>query len=644
MSDMFEKKPAPASKSKAVLIIPIIVVVLGLAGYLGYNSYTSQKKEQAVASFIFLMDKIFGQDKWSAESYDFSLSEKTLTANKVSVKPETPESSTDSGSIEASQIEIENGLLIDDLTALFAKTDWRSEPDTHLANRLTLRKIDFKAKLGDDDYNLLVDELNVTGLDLVAAGADNPAGLLGFLKSGRIGAVALSALSFQGNMKNWPVDFKIGQIDNTDIRIDPKLANLDNPFEAFTSVTMAQNRLSDISFSTKSPSEPLTAEAKVGLMDVQNKGYLTVGLFKLENANLNIVDNDYDLKIFAEDFSIDKLDVNQLVERLRSIFDKAEAESGPIPDEDKLAEGLAEFNRFSDIFTFPYSFDKAELRNLGFSLNDFKVNFASGKAVGPVEAGKVASLLTYELDGVTVELPTNVDKPLMFELNSMSNFARDFGQNKFVVSYQLTNAYDENEGTYKSTAAPLLKVEELGALSGEIAFSGLTPAFVQQLSEIPMDSRDSFLKLLGTDFTTFALTHLRLQFEDNSFIQKLALYLAARNETDAVSYRANMPNDGQMYMAVALGMARINEAEQIAEAFGDFLAEPQSIAVEVTPSPPLSFMSAIGMADVAAIVESLNATVTVNGQQSIPITYSPPPPLLDNFDDDDLEEDFDEDF
>ncbi|MDR1050545.1 MAG: hypothetical protein LBP95_05585 [Deltaproteobacteria bacterium] len=623
--------PAASGGSKKGLLA--VVVVVALAAVLGVYYYVAgQGETKAVASYSLLMDELCGPGNWTTGGYGFSLAGKTLVAKNVEIRPAgAPEGS---GPLKIGAVEIENGLLAPELRELLALAGWQSQPDKHLVNRVTLRDVsmDFGGPDEDESGTIGVAEAELGGLDLVAAGASNPPGALGFIKSVRVGSLGVKNFSLAAESRAFSTSVSAGQIQNSDLRAGQDVESLGEAVELLLSVTMKTGDLRDLSFSFKNKESGETVEGGVGHVRIEDKGRLKAGLYALENVSLTSGFGGRPFAAGLAGLTVRNIDLTRLYERFLESVQDAVDPANPLEllDPDEMGNKLAGAYRYSDVFTLPYSLDSAEMTGLTFSYKDkIKLGLARVTMTGPVRAGQLAPSRAYSLEGLAVELPDDAGGDTEFE--DLAEFVRDFGMSKFNVSYQVSSAYDEGTGVMTTLGSPLLGVGDLAEISGGLTVAGLSQKLVDELDATKLDS-PAVLFIDGV--SDVGVTHLRIQLDDRSLVDRIIAYSARRDNMDAEEFRRDRA--GELAGDYAQRLPAFTNAREIGEALAAFIMEPKSVVLEANPSPPASLGSVTASAmRPGNFVNSLNLTLSVNGNPPIAMEFS------DQGEDDDFDEEFD---
>jgi hypothetical protein len=609
-------------KSSPVLIIVLIIVlVLAAAGVGGYFFFGSKYKTEAINSFTFFMDHAFGQDGWRAAGYDFSLTGKTLTADKVTINPSKLDLSA-KGEVVFGSIEIVNGLLKDDLSNLLKLKDWQSQPDTHLADRVTMKALSIKEpEESGSETVLTTDEITLTGLDLVSAPANNGTGLLSFIKSSRLGKLVINNVNINGIKDGNKLALHLGKVEDTDLRLGQNLESLDDPIALLTSYSVKESILEDLSFEFAENSDKGSIIFKIKQHALSNVSKLSIGQYSLKDVLFELFSTEigYPVKFSMAELTINNIDLLPLVDRFTEALNNFNAN-----EEEDSSESLyklySKLYRISDFFAMPYSFEGATLSEAFFSIDTLAMSFNKVDVHGPFEANKIPPSSSFSLQGFNVTLPDNVNHPKFGEI---AQFAQDFGQKEFSLSYNIQSSYDPKTGTLTYNYSPLAKADNLATININFTITNLTTNMAERMAKIPMDETEKLLE--DPEISNLGLSHLKIEVIDQSLTNKLIKFLAIKNSQDPEIFRQSI----ELYLEFQFEQLLAENLETsalISTALLNFVKKPETIAIELAPSQPLSMSSSLAdNFDIPTIFNSLNGTLTVNSALPVPIKFLPTP-------------------
>ncbi|MDR2367336.1 MAG: hypothetical protein LBF58_04380 [Deltaproteobacteria bacterium] len=621
---MNDQKPGSSGKA-AIIVAIIIVVIIGLT--IGGYVYVTQKyKKEATNSFSLLMNHLFGQDGWQTEGYDFSLTQKTLTAKKVSVNPaklDLPEASQ----VIIDSVVIVNGLRQDVMSNILKLSAWDSKTDTHLADQVTLLGTTVKAKDAEMSADVTIGKIDLTSLDLVAAdgsgtaGTDKGGAALSFIKSARLGLFAMSDLSVVVDA-NAEGNFKIGlaNVTDTDLRLGQNVTNLFDSFEVLKSYSVKDSVLNGLTFDCVTKDGDIIS-IKLEQQTLKDFSNFAASYYQIKDVSFNLEpkDDSVPFNFQLPDISINALDMLPFMERLNSIT----AEAAPVDSAEDVYSLYSKMYRLSDIFAMPYSFDSATLTGGSASIADGAVTITieGATAEGPFVANKLPVSSNFELRNLKVNLPETTTLP---KLKELAEFVSAFGQKTFNLSYSIHTTYDESTGTLKHAYSPLFAVEDLVTMNHGFTLTGLSPSLFEKFSQTPMGDFDSIVDT--PEFQNLGVAQFRLEIIDRSLTEKLFNYYAKTYNQEIGLIKTGVKAFAWSTIMEELD-DKLEDAPRIADAVAEFIDKPGSLVLEIAPSQALSMSSAKASGfDELAIVNSLNATFTVNGADPIPIKMSPPLP------------------
>ncbi|MDR1111902.1 MAG: hypothetical protein LBP92_14710, partial [Deltaproteobacteria bacterium] len=606
--------PAGRSGSSLRILIPAIVVILAIAAVAGYFFFSSRVKVQAIDSFTFLMDKTFGQSKWTAEGYDFALASRSLSARNVKLDPGRLDLPSGSLAVIGS-VDIVNGSLKEQLSQLLALVDWREQPDTHLADSLTLRDIKIQtAPDGKATVVLSVKEVSLSGMDLVAADKTNSPGALGFIKSSRLGGLSINGLNLETmDDGSGSMTLRIEKVQNTDFRLGQDVESLDDILGLIGSFSLKEAILEGLSVKYEKSSGN-SWSFRLGRQHMVNAGRFKYDLYNISDLEANVasIDDRLAIKVSLADLTLDKIDFFPLVQRITSNLEELLSGLDPY-------EAYSKVYRLSDLVAMPYSFDSIGMSKLAMDINgEISFSLDNAQVKGPFVANQVPLSSLFTAEGLNFTIPTETDNR---DFAKIAEFAREFGQNSFDLRYSVSSSYDPSTGTLKQQLSPFIGADKLITMNLGLSLSGLSPELVEDMSLLPITQAESLL--LNPEFMGLGLGLFRLEIIDDSLTDRVLGILARQTGQSLPEYR-------QLVMAqIVDGLGpelskSIEEGQRIADALAGFIAKPQSLVLEVSPSPALSLASATDMGmDETSIINSLNGLLTVNSQDPIPLRFVP---------------------
>ncbi|PWJ79429.1 hypothetical protein C7441_11538 [Pseudaminobacter salicylatoxidans] len=311
-------------------------------------------------------------------------------------------------------------------------------------------------------------------------------------------------------------------------------------------------------------------------------------------------------------------------------------------------EGVAEENggyRIDTVSTEPYRFteDKTDVE-----LSPLVLSGVSLPAAGSSDV--VASMLMYDsaslasldvksadkpvfsLSNLSVEVTPPKDGKAMEFTGSVEKFTADLSgvedpQSKAVLDglgYRNISGYIEAAGSWQPSDGTMslsqydVTVDNAGTLGLTFGMGGYTPAFLKSMQDL----QKKIAEQPETDNSTLGLAALGLmqqltlqgatiRFDDDSLTGKVLDYMA-RQQGVKPSDIAN-----QAKAIVPFLTAQLNNPElsgQITAAVGQFLDEPQSIAVKAEPGSPVPFalIAAGAMSAPLELPKTLGVTVRAN--------------------------------
>jgi hypothetical protein len=310
-----------------------------------------------------------------------------------------------------------------------------------------------------------------------------------------------------------------------------------------------------------------------------------------------------DSTLSLEEIALEGLD-------LRPLYQRALAFSSGLGPENP-GRSFDDFYLLQDFFAMPYSLDSAS--SLGWSLDlggRVKLFLAEAYYTGPSEAGRIPPSQRHRLEGLRIELPEAADGS---SYDKAYEFGRDFGQRVFMIRYDNGSTYDPATGAFIQTAAPLLGVEGLAVINGELGLVGLTPALLEAMGSIP--ATEPWDVVLHPDFPGLGLSRIRLEIQDVALVDRILAYFGARRGLTLEESRQMAASTARSRFAIA----DIEDGPALGEAIAGFIASPKSLVLDVSPSQPLNAAAIDAAGTVSGIVNSLNITAAFNGAP--PMTF-----------------------
>ncbi|MDR1656254.1 MAG: hypothetical protein LBT47_01695 [Deltaproteobacteria bacterium] len=610
-----DKSTPPPTKSKLPKIIAVAAVILIAVGLGAYFYVGSRADKEALDTFSFLMDKTIGPGRWTTGQVSYTLSSNLMTASEVTIKLDHLDAAfTEPVTIET--VEIKNGLKQPELDALLALADWRNQADRHIADKVTFKGVTWKHNFESELFDSSIALITLEGLDLVASGADNSPGVLGFLKSSRIQRLLAENLTFSSTSIKQDGFFSIAasKIEETDLRLSPD----DPPFDGLAGLLFNIN-------STRSSVTGLTSKLKMEeefinlslgeqvLSGAKNLSFEAINFNDLtltSNLKLTTEDEKYlELKMKFNQLNMYDVDFLPFLKKFEPILTAEDSSS--------IEESFEEIYVLTDLLTLPYSLGKSDGQGLSVTISD-QIMLSMDKAtfIGPVKAGEIPPSLRYSVTDLKIELPTKANGTFTDDLY---NFGQTFGQSTFVINYDAQSTYEPTSGTLTLTGKPGLKINDLVTFSGDLTLTGLTQEIVDQMSEIPISRIEEVLTL---PIEKVSLTHTRFEIIDESLTNKILGYYAKSTGESPEAIRM-LAATGVESLAETL-FNRVENAAELGSNLADFITEPKRIIAEINPNPALNIVTAMEAPSPADFQNSLNATLTINDLQPLVLKFINP--------------------
>ncbi|MDR2443919.1 MAG: hypothetical protein LBE31_10425 [Deltaproteobacteria bacterium] len=622
---------SPGSKLGKIIAVVVVVIAIAALGSYFYAKNTANKK--AIDTFSLLMDKTVGPGDWEVGDISYQLTDDTLVATKLSIVLSSFDAEI-TKPLLIDTVEIKNGLEYQELESLLALKDWRSQGDLHLADSVTLKGVSLNQQSDDTLFDGKIALFAVDGLDLVAAGADNSPSILGFLKSGRLQRVLIenlvaTATPTKGD-KGEQFTLSLSKLENADMRIGQNVESLDDVLALVKSFSMSssvQNNMGLTFTTTDEKMEIVVGEQRA--TGVKSFAYETINVKDvILNVNLMLTDKSkINITSKLDQFNIYDSDFTPLIDKfLQSVIEAAA--TVPTNPDNTIEDLINRMYYVSDLVTLPYSIGRADLTGFTFNIDDqITAAIATIHYTGPAIAGQIAPSQRYALDGFKLDFPNKPPKTAAF--NPIYDFTRDFGQSTFILNYDYQSSYDRTAGDLSITGSPGFKVENLITINGDLRLTGLTDELLAQMSETLMINFEDLLDF--PDVYDLGITHFRLEIIDQSLLDKIIGYYAKTKSMDPDSVRLLATFGVQT--AASYVSNRLQNSFDLANALTTFIETPKSLTIEITPSLPLSARNADQAPTTSELFNSLNATITVNGEAPLALKFVEPQATDTDYDD-----------
>ena len=613
---------APANKAKKrgpARIIAILAIVALAAGIISWRVAAQRANDEARAAFGLLMDRLAGPGRWTAKTVTYSSSKKSMTAKSLALDVRD-DSHGVSAPVTIEEIEIVNGLRRDELESLLSVSDWRGQPDKHLADLVAVRG----AKVVIDDKKELttitLGEIGWSGIDLVAAGPETEEGALGLLKSARVQKAWLAGVNLTvAGPAQEQVKATLEKIESTDLRLSPEMSALSPAWRLLADFSQGSLILTGFELNVAHPDGSETLKLTAGEQSQKGAGRLKYDSVDYKDLGLSLnirldpgADAVTKVEASAGELHFKDVDVNPLVEKFYRQIRFSDPSEG-------LEERLSKLSTVADLVALPYSLGEALVRDVSINVNDaLAVSLALATYTGPAEAGVIAPSQSWGLVGLKVDLPTSETGT---DLDKAFKFGQEFGQSSFTLGYDVKSTYQAETGALEYIGAPALGIDDLASINIEAGFAGLTPELVRSMASVPLVEAHNAWFLPG--FVDVGISRFRLEIKDSSLVDKILALYGAKMGQDKEVVRTLAAISAAAYLGFAEGS--LENAAALGQLASEFILHPGKLSVEISPVAPLSASSAYGADSQVELLNSLNAVVTVNSEPPLALKFIEPP-------------------
>ncbi|MDR2455336.1 MAG: hypothetical protein LBE49_01910 [Deltaproteobacteria bacterium] len=625
-------KPGKSGSGRVFAIAALVVVAIALIAFFLVGRSADR---EARGTFETLMNALAGPGNWTSEKISYSLTSKAMIASNVTVDLKSFDPSLDQP-LKIASVEIKNGLSRAELQALLALPDWRTQNEKSLADSVKLTGVSIDNQDEASVVTLSAKELLFEGLSLSAAGSENAPGPLGFVKSGAVKRLLSSSLSLSVNGADTStLSISLEKVDSHGLSYLSDLSDLASFYQLATMLSIESQIFSNLSVNFRDRTGKNTLKAAMAEQTRGPAGDLRYDSVVSKGMSLDfalILEDDSDtVTNFAssiEEATFTDVDVKPLLEK---IFRSIELTGDASPD--AFESAMERFTTLADLFTLSYSLGTAEAKNVKMSLDSsVLLSVDSCAYTGPSIAGVIPPKQSWSFSGLRISLPQT--EPDIAYLKKIFAFGRDFEQTEFVLNNLVSTAYDPATGSLVYTGRPAVEGDNLAVINLDIGFANLTPDLVEAMNSIPMVEAENVLFLPG--FADFGLSKLRLEITDDALIDKIIGYAAKKNGQNKEVMRTTVA----VTAPILLGLAenRVGNTAEIGQLVSEFIVDPNLLVIDLSPTEPLSMTSILRSQTQSELLNSLNATITVNDNSPLLIEFIEPPALPPAEGEDSIEE------
>lgn len=637
------------------------IAVLAAVVLLGCG--TSSK--DAYDSFSLLMDKLAGPGQWSDKGHADKLKAGALVINGLTVTlPPAPlpeglkEALAEASGQEVEDmvdqprtmtfatVEIKNIADKKAMSELVALSDWRDRKAMKLADSVLFKGVTQQVPFAGDMMETSIEEISLGAMALAAAGPDAPAGLAGFLKAFSTEKLAYKNFKMIGLSPVMKMDASVAEIQANKVAFEGEPYTAMDVFDpsgltgimmgmSCQSSTMKNAVMTMEGVNDDQDSESLSINIKID--GVSQKGLH--GLGKVDEISLDglkyefIINNQKPAAADEEEeasepvppivFSLASLkmkgfDLSAYLTKMAPFF-KAVA-----TNPDSANSILGQIQTLGDLFASPIGLDEATMSGLEISAGDL-FSFKMGEAglSGPYIAGQLPVVQKSHVKGLEFILPED-PKYNKGQTKQLYEFGQQFGMTRFYVEAEGEGHYDQAKGVLSSRTTRLT-IKDLLELSGEVELGGLTKERLDTLNNTSLAMSIMVLMAPEQILGELSFNKMNMKLEDLGFLDRVLNYAAIRASAEAGDEATKVGPEDMRQMAIMStkmvmdikGREILANPEVLAQALTDFYTKPQSLEIVVAPNPPLSYKTVMDLgADQTKILDSLNISVSANGQSA----------------------------
>jgi len=611
------KKPLAALA--AALFAAAFIVSCGSAPKEGYDT------------FSLIMDRLAGAGNWSAKSHDESSG--TLTVSGLTVKLPAPAAPAAEGEeaqpaaagreLEVATVEIKKLLDKKSVEGILASGSWKDRKETKLADSVTLKGVAHKMPFGDTTSTVDLEELNLGGLVLAAAGADGPEGLPGYLRALRLASLNYKNFKVQSQAPEVTVEALVASVKAEGVSFEgeplPGMDAIDpsGMFGAMTTMALKSAEMKDMTFNFKD-----TEGANLGSMTLAEvrekdvKGMGAIGEMVMKGFKFDLTDEKKrQTMVTLEEITMSGFDMSRYMQKMAPFM------AASAIDPDNAAELLGELQTIGDFFVSPFSVNDMALRGLEMKLADYiTIKMAEAKVTGPYRAGEIPLSQKSAVKGLEIILPEDGDMTNE-TVKDIVEFGRNFGMTRFQIEAEGEGKYDPATGTVTSTTTRF-EIKDLADFTAQFELGGLTPERLEKLNQTPLSMISIAVMMPDAVFGDMAFNAFSLKLTNRGLVERSFDVAAKKENTTGEELRLQTKTDVEKRLKLR-GSEVLKDPEQLSKPLVDFLDKPEVLEISLKAEPPFSLKSVMAMGgDKSRVLNSLNIRLSANGAQAQPLVFS----------------------
>ncbi|MDR2200390.1 MAG: hypothetical protein LBR53_13265 [Deltaproteobacteria bacterium] len=613
----------PRSFKSAPILLPLMIILA--AAFLGCGE--KETENDAWLSFQLIMNGLFGEKGWSAESHSYANGALTVTGVKAEADPgEKTLPGEWKNPISVKSLTLTDLAPSKDVSLILSSPNWEGKEDKILASRLALKGLESGCEISGLAASFALEALELNQLTLKKAPNPPFPGRAGFLKSLEVAKAAYQGFVFKGvspgeNREETTLfidSFSLSGLNfqGRGLLEDQSLLNVITSARASqmewvnVKVDFSDSRANKASFQAESSG--VTGQDGVGkyatllLKDFQAQ--LDLPDYNLRSTRLKLASYEFlnlDMSDFYRDF-FTGVDGDKLLKGDPEALERLDRNS-----EDNAAVSL--------LFVHPSAFDSWKINGFQASYNGIAFGADLIDCQGPVKRN-VVSPSVVSVRNLYVNLADTSGLPEEYA-RKVKEFTDVSGDANLSISGDFKLDYDPATGTARYVYNDW-KADPLFTVNLAVELSGLTPKFVEALSETPMKRVEGIL--LIPEFSDFGLSEIDLSYQDRSMVPKILKALAADQGKSPEDYVQDLITRMDALAEEAFpGDPEVKDGA--AKAAADFLADPKSLRINVKPESPFTLetllTTTISENDLTALLNTLGISVSANESDPLRLKF-----------------------